>query len=94
MCAELASGLFTGGALETLLCDVIWRCWRPIKLRAQKPRLLRCGGEHLAAYAIFRTPTEGATVVDVDKFVREWCEASKAGSPLPTSLFELPGRGA
>ena len=30
MCAELASGLFTGGALETLLCDVIWRCWRPI----------------------------------------------------------------
>ena len=52
------------------------------------------GGEHLAAYAIFRTPTEGATVVVVDKFVREWCEASKAGSPLPTSLFELPGRGA
>ena len=99
MCAELASGLFTGGALETLLCDVIWRCWRPIKLRAQKPRLLRwdaatSGGEHLAAYAIFRTPTEGATVVDVDKFVRGWCEASKAGSPLPTSLFELPGRAA
>ena len=46
------------------------------------------GGEHLATYAIFRTSTEGATVVDVDKFVREWCEASGAGSALPTSLFE------
>ena len=100
MCAELASGLFTGGALETLLCDVIWRCWRPIKLGAQKPRLPRwdaetSGGEHLAAYAIFRTPTEGATVVDVDEFVRKWCTASKPGSApqLPTSLFAvLPGR--
>jgi hypothetical protein len=100
MCAELASGLFTGGALETLLCDVIWRCWRPIKLGAQKPRLPRwdaetSGGEHLAAYAIFRTPTEGATVVNVDEFVRKWCTASKPGSApqLPTSLFAvLPGR--
>ena len=38
-CAELASGQFTGGMLETLLCDVIWRLWRPVRLQASKPRL-------------------------------------------------------
>ena len=90
MCAELASGLFTGGSLETLLCDVIWRCWRPIKLEAHKPRLPRwnaeaSGGELLCAYAIFRMVGEAATVVDVDAFIAAWCKAKSAGGALPTS---------
>ncbi len=38
LCALLGSTLLTGGALETMLCDVIWRLYRPLRLGCEKPR--------------------------------------------------------
>ena len=99
-CAELASGQFTGGMLETLLCDVIWRLWRPVRLQASKPRLPSWTPESsgripLDACAIFRGTDTTPTIVNLHAFLQEWCAPPPGGGP--PSVFErrfVRSRGA
>ena len=99
-CAELASGQFTGGMLETLLCDVIWRLWRPVRLQASKPRLPSWTPESsgripLDACAISRGTDTTPTIVNLHAFLQEWCAPPPGGGP--PSVFErrfVRSRGA
>jgi hypothetical protein len=80
LCALLGSTLLTGGTLETTLCDVIWRLYRPLRLGCEKPRKkqwreqasgVQHGGKPLDRVPIFSAGGV-VTVYDVHAYFVAW----------------------
>lgn len=80
-CAALCSGLWTGGALETLMCDVIWRCWRPINgilsTKYKQWSSETSAGTPLNAVPIFRASGAPATEVDFRRYLQVYLQGAR-----------------
>lgn len=86
LCTTLGSSCLTGGTLETMLCDVVWRCFRRLVLKCEKPRLRLwdadlSGGNPMEYFPIWENnlPTTAPRLLCVRKYLKEYVKRKIEG---------------
>jgi len=79
LCALLGSSVLSGGSLETLLCDVIWRLYRPRVLKCEKPRPkpwseATSGGNPLYLFPVWASAGAPVKLYALHDFLVAWTE--------------------
>ena len=93
LCALLGSTLLTGGTLETTLCDVVWRLYRPLKLGCEKPRAknwcAQTSGAQHGGIPLDRVPifsTGGVVrVYNIHAYLKAWAEWRDGAQGAPSA---------
>jgi hypothetical protein len=95
-CALLGSTCLTGGTLETMLCDMIWRCFRRAILGCEKPRVddwdeASSGGNPMAVFPIWEDNEKSTKpkLLHIREYFAAYVDARRKGETLPSAADYL-----
>ena len=88
--ATIGNTLLTGGSLETMLCDVVWRCFRRDTLGCEKPRLIdwnesTSGGNPLTVFPIFQDGSSLPKYFHIAEYLEAYIQEG-AAPPVATYI--------
>lgn len=75
--AKIGNTKLTGGSLETMLCDVVWRCFRRVTLGCDKPRLddwsaETSGGNPLDVFPFFDEAGDAPAYIHISEYLNKY----------------------
>ena len=75
--AKIGNTKLTGGSLESMLCDVVWRCFRRVTLGCDKPRLddwsaKTSGGNPLFVFPFFDEACDAPTYIHIGEYLHKY----------------------